>query len=129
VFVLIPFLALLAWDLRRKRKDRAQWWIVALVYLGSHQAMDMLTGGIVPFYPVSDYTLCYYAGINVVTRTNTLYPDYGACSHEGIPQVVEVYPWLGEADTAMLAFLLPAALGVAAWQLWRLRKESALTEN
>lgn len=131
VWVLLPFAALLAWDLRARRPDRAQWWIIALVYLGSHQIMDMLTGGIVPLYPLSDYTVCYYADVLVVTKTNTLYPDYGPCSHTGIPQVVDVYPWLADNDTAMLAFLLPAGLLVAAWQGWQLvqaRRASTRTE-
>ncbi|MEA3202108.1 MAG: LexA-binding, inner rane-associated putative hydrolase [Thermoplasmata archaeon] len=122
VFVLVPFVALLVWDWRAGRRDRAQWWGIALVYLASHLVMDMMTGGVVPFYPVSDYTVCYYANVLVYTQTNTLAPDYGVCSHGGIPQVTPVYGWLTDNDAAMVAFLVPAALAVAGWQLWRARK-------
>jgi hypothetical protein len=37
--------------------------------------------------------------------------------------VSEFYPWLSDADTAMLAFLLPAGLLVGAWNLRRYLKE------
>lgn len=124
LFVLLPWIALFVWDWRAGRRARAQWWLIAFAYLASHLVMDMLTGGIVPFYPFSDYTVCYYANILVHTTDNSLAPDLGACSHGGIPQVIEYYPWLTDNDAAMLAFLVPAALLVAGWQLWRRRTSS-----
>lgn len=126
VFVLLPFVALLAASLhpRWKSPARAEWMLVALVYLGSHFVMDMFTGGIVFFYPISDYTYCYYFEILVRTADNTPFLDYGACSREGIPTVVEVYPWLSWIDAAMLAFLLPTSLVALALKLRERRRSS-----
>ncbi len=134
VFVLIPFLALLAWWLCPGHRDwaKAEWVLIALVYLVSHIVMDALTGGVVLFYPVSDFTYCYTAEIDIVTKTNTPYFDVGPCSHEGIPQVTPLYPWLTNNDAAMLAFLVPAGLLAASWNAWRLlqaRRASSAPEN
>ena len=119
LFVLLPIVAFGAYAWRRKRVDWMQFALIAFVYLGSHLVMDALTGGIVPFYPFSTQTFCYYGEIDVVTATNTMRPDFEACSHAGVPQVAELYPWLGQVDTAVLAFLVPASLAVAGWQWWR----------
>ena len=94
--------------------------------------MDAFTGGVVLFYPVSDYTYCFDAEIDVVTATNTPTFIFGPCSHEGIPQVTPLYPWLTNNDAAMLAFLVPAGLLAAAWNLRRLlqgRAGSSTREN
>jgi hypothetical protein len=123
VFVLVPFVVALVYALRTKRAPLAQWMTIALVYLVSHFVMDMMTGGIVPLWPLSDYTVCYYYNIDIVTATNAPYFDYGACSHSGIPVVSQRYPWIGDADAAMMAFILPAGLAMGAWSWWRMRRE------
>ena len=120
VFTLLPFLAVLAWAWRSGRRGLAEWMAVALVYLASHIVMDTFTGGTVLFYPASTHTVCYWVQILVHTPTNTVYPSVEDCSHPGPPVVSEVYPWLSGTDAAMLAFLLPAALAMAAWNAWRL---------
>ena len=93
---------------------------IALVYLVSHLVMDTFTGGTVLFYPLSTHTVCYWVQILVHTPTNTVYPSVEDCSHPGVPQVAEVYPWLSGTDAATLAFILPAGLAMAAWHAWRL---------
>jgi hypothetical protein len=123
VFVLLSFVAALAYAWRARKPDLMQWMVVALVYLVSHFLMDMMTGGIVPLYPLSDYTVCYYYNIDIVTATNTPYFDYGPCSHDGIPTVAARYPWLSDTDAAILAFLLPFGLGMGAWSAWRMRRD------
>lgn len=120
VFTLLPFLGVLAWSWRAERRGLAEWSLIALVYLTSHLAMDTFNGGTVLFYPLSDRTVCYFVQIMVHTPTNTLYPTIEDCSHPGVPGVMVDYPWLSGADAAMLAFVLPAGLAVAAWQGWRL---------
>lgn len=122
VFVLLPLAGLLAWSLRRGERSRAEWSGAALAYLGSHFAMDMLSGGIVPLWPLSDYTVCYYAQIVIETATNAPSVDVGSCSHEGVPTVAPYYPWLSTTDTAMVAFVLPAGLAMAAWNAWKYRQ-------
>lgn len=129
LFVLLPFVAGLVWARQRGKTAVAQFMIIGLVYLGSHLLMDMMTGGIVPFYPLSDWTACYYAEISIVTATNTPSFDFGACSHPGIPTVAPLYPWLSDSDSAMLAFILPAGVGMGMWSAWRLRKEASRGEN
>lgn len=117
VFILLPFLAGLAYSYQKQRPELRQWMAIAIAYLASHLVMDVFTGGSVLLWPLTDYTYCYYATILVTTATNTPYLDLGACSREGIPQVAEVYPWLGYTDSAILSFVLPVALLMAALQL------------
>lgn len=125
VFVLLPIIIAMVWTWREGKRNAFEWWLVAFVYITSHMLMDMFTGGIVPLWPLSDYTVCYYANVLVHTTDNSYSLDYGACSHEGIPQVIEYYPWLSDPDAAMLAFLLPAALVVATYWYWRGRRAKA----
>jgi membrane-bound metal-dependent hydrolase YbcI (DUF457 family) len=120
VFALLPFALALGWLLLRPGKrnwNAAEWFLIALVYLASHVIMDAFTGGVVLFYPLSQYTYCFDAEIDVVTATNTPSFIFGPCSHEGIPQVTPLYPWLTNNDAAILAFLVPAGLLVAGLNL------------
>lgn len=121
VFVLLPLVVLLAYAWRKKDHALAEWMGIALVYLASHYVMDTFTGGIVPFYPISSYTICYYADLMVHTPDNSLYWDYGPCGHPGIPQVAVDYPFLSDTDTAMAALMIPFGLvmGVLSWRRLR----------
>jgi hypothetical protein len=123
VFVLLPFLVVLAFGLRKKDRALTEWMTIALVYLGAHYVMDTFTGGIVPLYPISSYTVCYYADLMVHTSDNSLYWDYGACGHPGIPTVAADYPFLSDTDTAMAALMIPFGLVMGAIGLRRLVKE------
>ncbi len=86
---------------------------VALVYLGSHLLMDTFTGGIVPFYPLSDWTLCWELAVWYHYPSGSVDPTWRACSHEGPPGVSEWYPFLEWDQSAMLVFLVAAWLGYA----------------
>ncbi|HET6399717.1 MAG TPA: hypothetical protein VFH47_09215 [Candidatus Thermoplasmatota archaeon] len=119
VFILLPGFAL-AWWSRLRKPSLVTWGLVANAYLGSHLVMDMLTGGIVPLYPLSTWRACYYLGVEVITATNTPRLDAGDCSGDGIPHVAEVYPWLDHDEAAILAVLLAAAM-VALARAWHLR--------
>ena len=123
VFVLLPLVGAWLYARRAGRPELAEWTLVGLVYLLSHFVMDTMTGGIVPLYPLSDYTVCYYADVLVHTTDNSYALDAGPCSHAGIPQVAEYYPWLSVTDTAILAFVLPGGLLVAGWHLRRYLRE------
>lgn len=124
IFLILPFLALLLWSLRPATRNpaRAQWAGIALVYLGSHLLMDVFAGGITALYPLSTYTVCYFAAIDVVTATNTPIYYFEACSREGIPTVATLYEWLPATEGALLAFLIPATLIVLAWGGYLRRK-------
>lgn len=124
LFVLVPFAAVGLWAWRHGRAPVVQWMVIALIYVGSHIAMDIWAGGVTLLYPLSSYTTCYYAEIRVVTATNTPFLDAGRCSHEGVGQVAEVYTWLPSTEAALLVFLVPATLLVLAWRVWR-RKPTA----
>ncbi len=115
IFVLLPFIAALAWYWLPKHRDmvKVEWLGIALIYLTSHMVMDAFSGGTVFFYPLSDYTYCYVAAIDVITATNTPVYYFEACSRSGIPTVSTVYPWLDVEDGAILAFLIPSALVAA----------------
>lgn len=129
LFVLVPFVAALVWGLRKERPALVEWMAVALVYLVSHLLMDMMTGGVVPLWPVSDYTVCYVGQIVIETATNTPYLQFEACSHEGLPQVATFYTWLSVTDLAMLAFIVPAGLAMAGWNLWKYRQAATLVKR
>lgn len=117
VFITLPFFAVLGYAAYTRRRELAEWMGIALVYLTSHLVMDVFTGGSVLLWPFTDYNFCYYAGINVVTATNTLQPFFEVCSAPGVPTVSPVYPWLSVTEAAMLAFVLPAGLAIAAVNL------------
>lgn len=123
VFVLLPFVLGMVWTHREGKRAAFEWWFVAFVYLGSHVIMDTFTGGVTPLWPLSTYTVCYYADVLVHTTDNSYALDYGPCSHAGLGQVAEYYPWLSDTDTAMLAFLVPAAILASAWSFWQGRRE------
>lgn len=110
VFVVLPAVALAIHWWRAGARSKAEWALIAAVYLGTHILMDVFTGGSVLLYPFSDYTFCYLAAIDVVTATNTPIFYFQACSREGIPVVSPLYPWLTVSEGAMLAFLVPAGI-------------------
>lgn len=119
VWMLLPFALALAWSLRPARRDRdlAEWMGVCLVYLASHLTMDVFAGGATLLYPLSTFSLCWFAAIEVVTATNTPRYWFEPCSYDGIPVVAEVYPWLPPNEAAFLAFLLPASVAALVWRL------------
>lgn len=125
VFMLLPFVAVLAYAMRRghRRPELAEWMVIALGYLVSHLVMDVFTGGSVLFWPLTDYNVCYLLYINVRTATNTLEPHFDVCSAPGIPQVAEVYPWLSVPEGAMLAFVVPLGLAFGIVNLVRYLRE------
>lgn len=125
VFVLLPFFVVLVYALRKKDRALSEWMGIALVFLVAHYVMDTFTGGIVPFYPISSYTVCYYADLLVHTADNSLYWDYGPCGHPGIPTVAVDYPFLTDTDTAMAALMIPFGLIMGALGLRRLLRERA----
>ena len=125
LFIVLPFVAVGLWAWRNARPTLAQWMLIASVYLLSHIVMDVFAGGVTLLYPLSVHTTCYYAEIKVVTATNTPYLDAGRCSFTGVPTVAEVYTWLPYTESALLAFLVPAALAVLAWRLWKRRRPIA----
>jgi len=123
VFVLVPFVVGMAWAWRTGRRGAFEWWLIAFVYLASHLVMDTFPGATVPLWPLSDYTVCYTANIVIHTPDNSNIWALGPCSHAGLPQVATDYLWLDDSDSAMLAFLVPAALVASAWAMWRGRRE------
>lgn len=119
VWLLLPFLVVLAWSLRPsdRRPALAEWMAIGLTYVGSHLVMDVFAGGVTLFHPLSRFTLCLDWNIEIVTATNEPRFHFESCSFEGIPQVAEVYPWLPWNEAALLAFLVPATLAVLGWRL------------
>lgn len=88
--------------------DRPKAWLwtgTAAAYLASHVVMDTFTGGVVPLYPLSDYTVCWFWYIEAVTATNDVTVYFEPCSHAGAPVVSRVYPVLQTDQAAMLAFV------------------------
>lgn len=122
-FILLPPLLGLALDKRRR-----EWWLIALAYLVSHLTMDVFDGGVALWYPISTFTVCYDAGVNVVTDTNTILPYWESCHYggeqggiigegpiaSGTPPVRELYAWMVPEEVGILVFLLPAT-ALLAW--------------
>lgn len=127
LFLLLPFLILLLVSLRPATRNRnhTQWSLIALTYLGSHILMDIFAGGVTLLYPLSTYTVCYYAAIDVITATNTPLYYFEPCSREGIPTVATLYEWLPANEGALLAFLIPATLLILALERYRRRRARA----
>lgn len=130
-WILLPFLVGLWWWSRPATRDagRREWMVIALVYLASHLAMDVFAGGVTMFYPLSLWTPCYYGRVIVETATDTPVVELEACTYEGIPVVAEFYTWLPPQDAAMLAFVVPAGLAVAAARWWWDRRQRAPREH
>lgn len=123
VFVLVPFAIGMAWTWRKGQRSAFPWWLIAFVYLASHLVMDTFTGGTVPLWPLSTYTLCYTANVVIHTPDNSVQVLFDSCSHAGVPRVIEYYFWLDDQDAAILAFLVPAALLASARSFLSLRRE------
>lgn len=142
---MVPFAVGFAWTWWRPAKG---WWnreafFVALVYLGSHLVMDVFDGGVVALYPLSTYTWCYEAGVNVFTDVMQPVPFASSCSHgvaaptwaggadgvvsrsdftaASLPPVRKLYGWIQPGEVAILAWLVPVA--ALAW--WRTRRTPA----
>lgn len=126
-FILLPVLVGLWRDAPRR-----EWYAIALAYLASHLVMDVFDGGVALWYPVSTWTLCYEAGVNVLTDSNTLLPYWDACHYggdvggivgegpvtSGTPPVRQEYAWMVPHEVGILAFLAPATISllVARWR-------------
>lgn len=125
VWVLLPFAIALGYALYTKHKDRIQWMSIALTFLASHLILDIFQGGATIFYPVSLYTPCYHAEVNVITATNTPQFYFEQCSFTGVPTVSEIYNYVPSNEAAFMAFLIPAAIMVGVIH-WRTRSKGKL---
>lgn len=105
--------------------DRARariWTVTAGAYLASHILMDVFTGGVVLFYPVSVTNYCWFWYIEAVTATNDVTVYWEPCISEGPPVVSTVYPVLDTDQAAMIAFLAVAWVGYVAARVVSTRK-------
>lgn len=122
VFILLPTLYLwYRW--RQDRPDRARYAAIATIYLASHLVMDLFAGGIVPFWPLWDETVFWHFLIQINTQTGETDVTNQPGSHEGAPEVVEVFTWLSPLESAMLAFTGLAVAGTLAWRWYKRRGE------
>lgn len=94
--------------------------LLAAVFWGGHELMDVFYGGIVPFWPVTDVTWLVDVAVDVATGTDRplFYFDVGV--QPGPPTTARVYPFL----TALDAAVLTATAGVAALA-WAVRRRAA----
>lgn len=125
VFIMLPFLGVLLWAAwgPKRRPQLVEWMVISIIYLGSHLIMDVFTGGSVLLWPITDYNFCFLAYILVRTATNTMEPHFESCSAPGVPVVSEVYPWLSVTEGAILAFVLPIGLAMAALNAYRYARD------
>lgn len=122
VFILLPTLYLwYRW--REAQPQRAQYAAIATLYLASHLIMDMFAGGIVPFWPLWDYTVFWHFLIQINTETGEPDVTNDPGTHEGAPQVVEVFTWLSPIEAAMLAVTAVAVVGTLGWRWYKRRGE------
>lgn len=133
---LIPlgiFFALALWWRRRGRLE--PFWefarqpgkpVVLLLlsyYMVSHVVLDVFTGGVVLFWPLSDVN--YYASFHLIldTSTNTITPETEAGRTDGPFPLAPQYEWFTYEHAAIVAFLgLVAAPAAAAWMVRRVRR-------
>lgn len=131
-FILLPGLVGLWRDPKRR-----EWWLIATLYLASHVVMDVFDGGVALLYPITTYTTCISAGVNVVTATNTVRPYWEDCSYggeqggligegpwnSGTPPVYQEYAWMVPHEVGILTFLLPTT-AVLLWRRWREQRDA-----
>ncbi len=119
VFILLPG-AVWAWAESRYGEgwERAEWGVIATVYLGSHLLMDVFTGGIVLLWPVVNRALFVWVAVLVHTDTLSWELVLEPGTLVGPPVTSEVYTWLAPSEAAMLVLL---AVGVVVWALVRWR--------
>lgn len=120
VFWVVALLALWALAPRSPRLARHQdAFLVAALFWGGHEAMDVFYGGIVPFWPLLDTTWLVEFSVDVATGTNRplFYFDVG--TQPGPPTTARVYPFFTPLDAAVLV-----ATGAAAGVGWLLRRRT-----
>jgi hypothetical protein len=116
------------WRLARGRVGFWSWttkpgWPLATLllvyYLTAHSVMDVFTGGVVLFWPLSDLNVFVDARVLINLRTGEVTPHVEPGTSQGPSQLDPQYEWLSNEHAAMLALVLLvlAALG-AAWA-WR----------
>lgn len=122
IFILLPTLYLwYRW--RQNEPERALYAGIATFYLASHLAMDLFAGGIVPFWPLWGQTIFWHFLIQINTQTGETDVTNEPGTHEGAPQVVEVFTWLSPVEAAMLAFTLAAVVVTLGWRWYQRRGE------
>ena len=130
--LLWPLLVLgaLAWAWRRRSPgtkflayaSRPGWPVASLLltyYLSAHAVMDIFTGGVVLFWPVSNLNV--FADIEVFFNpsTGTLEPQVDSGTSQGPFPLDPHYPWVTADHSAILAFLVACLL---AWLVVRITK-------
>lgn len=93
---------------------RQDLFLLAALFWGGHEAMDVFYGGIVPFWPILQTNWLVEFSVDVATGTNRplFYFDVG--TQPGPPTTSRVYPFFTPLDGAVVVVTAVAA-GVAAW--------------
>jgi MYXO-CTERM domain-containing protein len=127
LFVPLAVLGALAL-LRRRRAPTEPFWAfaarpgspVALLllayYMAAHAVMDVFTGGVVLFWPLSNLNVYMDFELFLDTKNNTLVPQAEGGATPGPFPLDPLYPWVTAEHTAILAFL--AAVGLVWLGVW-----------
>ncbi|HUR63988.1 MAG TPA: metal-dependent hydrolase [Candidatus Thermoplasmatota archaeon] len=90
--------------------------LLTAYYLAAHDVMDVFTGGVLLFWPLSRVNIYAYFEIYLNTASNTLEPQAEAGATQGPFPLDPNYPWLTAEHTAILGFLAAVALAwLATW--------------
>ena len=115
VFCVAALLALWALAPRSRRlAPHRDAFLLAAVFWGGHELMDVFYGGIVPFWPFLDTTWLVDVAVDVATGTNRplFYVDVG--TQPGPPTTARVDPFFTALDAAVLAACALAAAAALA---------------
>ncbi|MHB8604980.1 MAG: hypothetical protein ACYDCK_06950 [Thermoplasmatota archaeon] len=118
LFTLAPALGVAAvghWS--PKQRGLREWGLIAAAYIAAHLLMDMFTGGIAAFWPVSDFTVCWLFAIDASFSSKALTWYWQPCSHAGTPVPSEIYPFLDTDQASMLVLTALFWIGFAAWRV------------
>lgn len=78
-------------------------WFLSTYYYFSHLLLDVFQGGVVPFWPLSNYNLYSYFLLSVDTKTQAIQTQSDVVVEPGVPEVSAIYPWL---DSEQFAYVL-----------------------
>jgi hypothetical protein len=90
--------------------------LLTAYYLAAHDVMDVFTGGVLLFWPLSRVNIYAYFEVYLNTASNTLEPQAEAGATQGPFPLDPNYPWLTAEHTAILGFLL--CVGLVAPGVW-----------
>jgi hypothetical protein len=88
-------------------------------YLTAHAILDVFTGGVVLFWPISNLNVYLDIHVFIDTSTNQVEPQAEGGTTDGPFPLDPLYEWVSPEHAAVLAFLLACGLGWLGVRVWK----------